>query len=126
MAKLENDTNQVQSPIDIAMQMVAGTQDIIFNAILGPQQAQRVDKIAGEPADPTIDAALQRAYLHGQEMNLTNPNNVTAPARPAPTPTPMPSPPQPPNMPGASGAQPQQEISNIMNMLGGGMNGSVS
>ena len=124
MAKLENDTNQVQSPIDIAMQMLAGTQDIIFNSILGPQQAQRVDKIAGEPADPTIDAALQRAYLHGQEMNLTNPNNVTAPARPAPTP--MPSPPQPPNMPGASGAQPQQEISNIMNMLGGGMNGSVS
>jgi len=126
MVKLENDTNQVQSPIDIAMQMVAGTQDIIFNAILGRHQAQRVDKIAGEPADPTIDAALQRAYLHGQEMNLTNPNNVTAPARPAPTPMPMPSPPQPPNMPGASGAQPQQEISNIMNMLGGGMNGSVS
>ena len=46
MAKLENDTNQVQSPIDIAMQMLAGTQDIIFNAILGPQKTERVDMIA--------------------------------------------------------------------------------
>ena len=66
MAKLTNDTNQVESPVDIAMQMLAGTQDIIFNSILGPQQPQRVDKIAGEVID--FDTIIQDTIVQGKLM----------------------------------------------------------
>ena len=121
MVKLTNDTNQVQSPVDIAQQMLSGTQEIIFNSILGPQQAQRIDMIAGEPADPIINAALQKAYLHGQEMNITNPSNVTAPDRPAPTPMPA-----PPDLPSGPEVQGQQGMPDIMNLLGGVRNGNIS
>ena len=117
MAKLENDTNQVQSPIDIAMQMLAGTQDIIFNSILGPQQAQRVDKIAGEPVDSILDLVIQDSTLLGQSIQE---NQVTAPEKPAPMPSPAPIG-EPPTQPGS----PSGGISDIMGMLGGGMNNGI-
>ena len=119
MAKLTNDTNQVESPVDIAMQMLAGTQDIIFNSILGPQQAQRVDKIAGEPVDSIIDLVIQDSTLLGQSIQE---NQVTTPERPMPSPMPSPAPPsEPPTQP----SSPLGEISDIMGMLGGGMNNGI-
>lgn len=120
MVKLTNDTNQVQSPVDIAQQMLSGTQEIIFNSILGPQRQERVERIGNQPADPVIDSVLQDIQLYGQEMNLTNPNNVTAPDRPVPAPAP------PPDLPSGSEAQGQQGMPDIMNLLGGVRNGNIS
>jgi len=99
MVKLENDTNQVQSPIDIAMQMVAGTQDIIFNAILGPQKTERVDMIEGQSLDSVLDTVLQQSQIHGQAIRESQ---VSAPERPAPSPMPSPAPPgELPTQPGS-------------------------
>ena len=115
MAKLENDTNQVQSPIDIAMQMVAGTQDIIFNAILGPQKTERVDMIEGQSLDSVLDTVLQQSQIHGQAIRESQ---VSAPERPAPSPMPSPAPPgELPTQPGS----PPEGMGDIMSMFGGGI-----
>ena len=110
MAKLRNDTNQVESPVDIAMQMLAGTQDIIFNSILGPQQPQRVDKIAGEVID--FDTIIQDTIVQGKLMQEEN--QVSAPTRPNPVPPPSPS--GPPEMPATiPTTMPQQSINQVNN-----------
>ena len=115
MAKLENDTNQVQSPIDIAMQMLAGTQDIIFNSILGPQKTERVDMIEGQSLDSVLDTVLQQSQIHGQAIRESQ---VSAPERPAPSPMPSPAPPgELPTQPGS----PPEGMGDIMSMFGGGM-----
>ena len=115
MGKLENDTNQVQSPIDIAMQMVAGTQDIIFNAILGPQKTERVDMIEGQSLDSVLDTVLQQSQIHGQAIRESQ---VSAPERPAPSPMPSPAPPgELPTQPGS----PPEGMGDIMSMFGGGI-----
>ena len=115
MAKLENDTNQVQSPIDIAMQMLAGTQDIIFNAILGPQKTERVDMIEGQSLDSVLDTVLQQSQIHGQAIRESQ---VSAPERPAPSPMPSPAPPgELPTQPGS----PPEGMGDIMSMFGGGI-----
>ena len=119
MVKLENDTNQVQSPIDIAMQMLAGTQDIIFNAILGPQKTERVDMIEGQSLDFVLDTVLQQSQIHGQAIRESQ---VSAPERPAPSPmpSPMPSPAPPGELPTQPGSPPEG-MGDIMSMFGGGM-----
>ena len=76
MAKLTNDTNQVESPVDIAMQMLAGTQDIIFNSIIGPQKTEKVEMIEGQPLDSVLDTVLQQSQIHGQGIRASQ---VTAP-----------------------------------------------
>ena len=115
MVKLENDTNQVQSPIDIAMQMLAGTQDIIFNAILGPQKTERVDMIEGQSLDSVLDTVLQQSQIHGQAIRESQ---VSAPERPAPSPMPSPAPPgELPTQPGS----PPEGMGDIMSMFGGGI-----
>ena len=108
MAKLENDTNQVQSPIDIAMQMLAGKQDIIFNSILGPQQAPRVDKIAGEPID--FNTIIQDTTVQGLLMQERE-SEVSAPTRPNPVPAPVPS--GPPEIPSANIGESINQVNNI-------------
>ena len=118
MAKLENDTNQVQSPIDIAMQMVAGTQDIIFNAILGPQKTERVDMIAGKPLDSVLDTVLQQVGIQGRSIQDME---VIAPDKPSPNPSPMPIPPDIPNMPDGSSIG---QI-NMNNLSDKGMNNGI-
>ena len=112
MAKLTNDTNQVESPVDIAMQMLAGTQDIIFNSILGPQKTEKVEMIEGQPLDSVLDTVLQQSQIHGQGIRASQ---VTAPERPAPPP--MPTPGEPPIQPDSS----PSGMGDIMNMFGGGI-----
>ena len=111
MAKLTNDTNQVESPVDIAMQMLAGTQDIIFNSILGPQKTEKVEMIEGQPLDSVLDTVLQQSQIHGQGIRASQ---VTAPERPAPPP--MPTPGEPPTQPDS----PPSGMGDIMIMFGGG------
>ena len=110
MAKLTNDTNQVESPVDIAMQMLAGTQDIIFNSIIGPQKTEKVEMIEGQPLDSVLDTVLQQSQIHGQGIRASQ---VTAPERPAPPP--MPTPGEPPTQPDS----PPSGMGDIMNMFGG-------
>ena len=115
MAKLTNDTNQVQSPVDIAMQMLAGTQDIIFNSIIGPQKTEKVEMIEGQPLDDILNRVVQQAGIQGRSIQDID---VTAPDKPTPMPSPMPIPPDIPNMPDG----PSIGQINTNNLSGGGMN----
>ena len=75
MVKLTNDTNQVQSPVDIAQQMLSGTQEIIFNSILGPQRQERVERRGNLPADPVIDSVWRFENVADAQMHMHNRKN---------------------------------------------------